>query len=361
MKRNAIISTAAAVAAVAALAPAGASAAGMPDLKVTSLAPSALSVQQGGSIDIRDITVNRGGFAADASATAFALSRDAVISADDLGLEDRDVRALRPGRSSRGYTSPVRIPANTAAGAYFLIACADSDDEVEERNENNNCRRVAITVTAAPATVAPVTQPTPAPQPAPAPAPAPQPVAAPPAAPVMYGTNPASPSTSTTPMVVGRAVPNARVNLYATSNCSGAVAGTDYANANGDFAIRITVQPGQTVAIRATATVGTQTSACSTTSASFTAQYTSAMTPRVVSADYLPGNLIRFVGQATPGAQVFAYVDAACPDTAERDTVADANGRWEMVVTDRPGYHNWYFDSTVGNNIWSGCSTPSVM
>jgi hypothetical protein len=361
MKRTTIISTAVAVAATAALAPAGASAAGMPDLKVTGLGASALTVKAGDALDLRDVTINRGGSVADASVTGFVLSRDAAPSVDDLGLEDRDVRSLRPGRSSRGYTAGVRIPSNTAAGSYFLFACADSEDEVDERNERNNCRRISVTVTAAPAQIAPIAQ-TPAPpqtapqQPAPQPAPA-----AAPAAPVISGTNPNGPSTSTTTMVLGRAAAGARINLYATANCSGAIVATDVANANGDFAVRLTLNPGQSMTVRGTATVGTQTSTCSATSASYTVLRTSARTPVVTLAEYLPGNLVHFVGQADPGAQVYAYADAACPQTSERDTVADANGRWEMVVADRPGYVNWYFDATVGNNIWSECSAPSRM
>ena len=42
------------------------------------------------------------------------------------------------------------VPAGTAAGTYFVLACADDTAQVVEANEVNNCRAAAGTVTIGP-------------------------------------------------------------------------------------------------------------------------------------------------------------------------------------------------------------------
>ena len=43
------------------------------------------------------------------------------------------------------------IPANTAVGPYYLLACADDTAAIPETNESNNCRASAGTVQVTPA------------------------------------------------------------------------------------------------------------------------------------------------------------------------------------------------------------------
>ncbi|RJQ51146.1 MAG: hypothetical protein C4526_10830, partial [Nitrospiraceae bacterium] len=41
---------------------------------------------------------------------------------------------------------PVTIPADTASGAYYIIAVSDADGVVAETNETNNSKEKAIIV-----------------------------------------------------------------------------------------------------------------------------------------------------------------------------------------------------------------------
>jgi subtilase family serine protease len=60
------------------------------------------------------------------------------------------VPALAAGASSSGSVTAT-IPASTAVGVYFVLACADDTGAVPETNENNNCRASAGTVQVTPA------------------------------------------------------------------------------------------------------------------------------------------------------------------------------------------------------------------
>jgi hypothetical protein len=70
----------------------------------------------------------------------FYLSRDPALSRRDVHLEGAwRLRSLRRNQTARGAAA-VRVPATTAPGGYFLIACADAGRKVRERSERNNCR-----------------------------------------------------------------------------------------------------------------------------------------------------------------------------------------------------------------------------
>src|SRR5262249_49934918 len=84
-----------------------------------------------------DRAKNQGGGAADATTTRFYLSVDNTFDAGDVPLGSRAVPALAPGGTSGGST-PVTIPADTAVGAYYVIARADADGDVAETQEGNN-------------------------------------------------------------------------------------------------------------------------------------------------------------------------------------------------------------------------------
>ncbi len=110
---------------------------------------SALTVSSGGSsltLSVSDTTTNDGTGASAASVTRFYLSSNSSFDAGDTLLDGaRSVPALAPGTSSVGPTT-VTIPANTPAGAYYVIAKADADGTVSETSETNNTLARSIPV-----------------------------------------------------------------------------------------------------------------------------------------------------------------------------------------------------------------------
>src|SRR5262249_24855606 len=115
-----------------------------PDLAVSGLSGPA-TAGAGSTIMISDTTANQGLGAASASVTRFYLSADSTLDANDPLLQSRSVPALARVPASGGTTSPT-TPANTADGAYFLIAKADAPGDVAESNETNNTRTIAIRI-----------------------------------------------------------------------------------------------------------------------------------------------------------------------------------------------------------------------
>ena len=69
------------------------------------------------------------------------------------GERDGTVPALGAGATSSG-SATVTIPATTAVGPYYLLACADDTGAIPETNESNNCRASAATVQVTPASAA---------------------------------------------------------------------------------------------------------------------------------------------------------------------------------------------------------------
>lgn len=85
-----------------------------------------------------------------------------------------------------------------------------------------------------------------------------------PATPVLTGTNPPSPASSTTPAIQGQSDPNTAIKLYTTSDCSGAPIATGSSVQLGGGGIAVVVPAGSTKSFRATATdINGDTSACS--------------------------------------------------------------------------------------------------
>ncbi|HEX3609087.1 MAG TPA: hypothetical protein VHU14_05385 [Solirubrobacterales bacterium] len=85
-----------------------------------------------------------------------------------------------------------------------------------------------------------------------------------PATPVLTGTNPPSPGSSTTPAVRGQADSNSAIKLYKTADCSGAPVATGSSAELGGAGIVVTVPAGSTTSFRATATdLNADTSPCS--------------------------------------------------------------------------------------------------
>jgi hypothetical protein len=94
----------------------------------------------------------------------------------------------------------------------------------------------------------------------------------PPTVPTVTGTDPASPNASTTPKVKGTASAGSTVSIYTTADCSGSAAATGSAASFASPGIAVTVAAGSTTTFHATAANAVGTSACSSTSATYTQQ-----------------------------------------------------------------------------------------
>jgi hypothetical protein len=91
-----------------------------------------------------------------------------------------------------------------------------------------------------------------------------------PVAPTVTSTNPASGANNNSPRVIGTAPASTTVKLYTTSDCSGSVAATGNASDFGSTGIQASVADNSTTAFYATATLGPDTSLCSSTHVSYT-------------------------------------------------------------------------------------------
>jgi len=120
-----------------------------PDLVETSVSDPPATATPGASFQVSDTTQNSGTVSAGASTTRYYLSPDAAQGNDKLLTGTRPVGTLAAGAPSSG-TVTVTIPGTTAAGSYFLLACADDTKAVIETNETNNCKASAGKVTVGP-------------------------------------------------------------------------------------------------------------------------------------------------------------------------------------------------------------------
>ncbi|GAA1947352.1 hypothetical protein GCM10009798_03000 [Nocardioides panacihumi] len=128
------------------LVPSAAQAASRPDLRVTALQPSVVRVLRGRSLSV-GVTVTSAKARAKASLTDLWLSRDASQDSHDRRLAALSTRVLKAG-GRQTLRATVTIPATTATGRWYVVACADAAKRIRESNERNNCRSVALTVVA---------------------------------------------------------------------------------------------------------------------------------------------------------------------------------------------------------------------
>jgi subtilase family serine protease len=121
-----------------------------PDLIETFLSIPPLSARVGSTFSVTDTVKNQGDVDAGPSATQYYLSGDKIKGSTDILLEGgRYVIGLAPGETLLGTVS-VKIPSDAAPGAYYLLACADDMEAVDETDEKNNCIASTTTVQVAP-------------------------------------------------------------------------------------------------------------------------------------------------------------------------------------------------------------------
>ena len=117
-----------------------------PDLTVTVVGIPTTPAAAGGVFKVTDTVKNLGAVAAGAFKVRYYLSTDAVKDDGDILLgETRAVSSLSAGQTSNGNLNAT-IPSATAAGAYYVLSCADDLNAVDETNEANNCRASATTL-----------------------------------------------------------------------------------------------------------------------------------------------------------------------------------------------------------------------
>ena len=114
---------------------------GQPNLVVTSVSdPSPSPTHEAVTV------TNRGDARAGKSKVGFLLSRDRKPGKGDVKLSKRlSVAAVGAGKR-RKVTGTVKVPARTARGFYYLIACADVKSKVGESDEGDNCRASSHTM-----------------------------------------------------------------------------------------------------------------------------------------------------------------------------------------------------------------------
>jgi hypothetical protein len=125
-------------------APAPAPTVSKPDLVVTSLVMTD-TLQRGVGFHVRFIIENRGTAAAPASELKLYVSRDRVLSRDDVAFRTRHPLALEPGASA-AHAFTATIPTTVAPGSYHVLLVADSASAVDESDEANNTLAFPVTV-----------------------------------------------------------------------------------------------------------------------------------------------------------------------------------------------------------------------
>ncbi len=118
----------------------------LPDLAVTAVNNPQAIAAPGDTIKVTDTVKNSGTVTAGASTTRYYLSSDQQKSVNDVLLTGtRSVSSLSAGQSSSGNVNAI-IPATTLQGVYYLLACADDANAINETSESNNCLASAATV-----------------------------------------------------------------------------------------------------------------------------------------------------------------------------------------------------------------------
>ena len=111
---------------------------GCSDLTITLVDFLSAVIEAGFAISITHTTANIGGITADSSFTRFYLSRDQTQSSNDLLLIGLHQVPSLGGGDSDTQTVTATVPAE-ANGDYFVIACADDTEKIDELTETNNC------------------------------------------------------------------------------------------------------------------------------------------------------------------------------------------------------------------------------
>jgi DNA-binding beta-propeller fold protein YncE len=115
-----------------------------PDLYITNITAPASTIA-GEVIVISDVT-EKNGDATTESITSFYLSNNNRYDTWDIPLGERIFPAFGSGLFESSASTSVSIPPDTVPGTYYIIARADSENSISERNEQNNNKSTSIIV-----------------------------------------------------------------------------------------------------------------------------------------------------------------------------------------------------------------------
>ena len=112
------------------------------DLQVTGVTAGPTSsggtLEGGGQVSAGDTTRNTGAADMPATTTAYYLSRDETKGASDTLLGSRAAGSIPAGSSSVAMNQWLTLP-DSAYGEYYIVACADDAEAVDEVSDSNNC------------------------------------------------------------------------------------------------------------------------------------------------------------------------------------------------------------------------------
>jgi hypothetical protein len=126
-----------------------------PNYQVSAITDPPKHGVPGQAFTVGDTTTNVGGDVGHftLTSTQYFMSSDKTKDASDPAIAARSMQGLAAGESnSLAFTT--HLPSVIAAGKYYVIACADNGDAVDESSETDNClasaKPVRIKVKAAP-------------------------------------------------------------------------------------------------------------------------------------------------------------------------------------------------------------------
>lgn len=131
-----------------------------PDLTMTEFMPSPIGgvgggvvtptpIQAGGTVLVTGSMKNIGNGASIGTKIRFYLSTDVAYSAGDIQLGEMNGTPLAINASQFIVEQSLTIPANIAAGNYYILCYVDATNSLLEANENNNIVGFPINITKA--------------------------------------------------------------------------------------------------------------------------------------------------------------------------------------------------------------------
>ena len=115
------------------------------DLLIDNVELGRQTVNIGMTVQFELDLVNQGFLQSSSSNTAVYLSSDAILDESDTLLASIPSNSVPAGESQSTIGAMV-IPMSLPLGEYFIIFCADNDEDVVEFNESNNCSVMPVTV-----------------------------------------------------------------------------------------------------------------------------------------------------------------------------------------------------------------------
>jgi subtilase family serine protease len=117
-----------------------------PDLQVIAVGDPPVTANRGSSFVIVDTVANLGQASAVPSITLYYLSDDVTNQRRDQPLSGQRLVPALPAPATSMGTASLTITSKTVPGTYFVLACADDRNDVQEENERNNCAVSAGTI-----------------------------------------------------------------------------------------------------------------------------------------------------------------------------------------------------------------------